>query len=323
MNCKNMDGFFSWKEKFIEFLRDEAWKLKNCFTQYSFTVLAFNTALLCLIIKFQKENPYLGFSCILLVILVLAVTRIGIHKYSGANRNHGFQLYLEQLGRLNSQVHNKRKEFMFNTGWEEAMLAWRIVQATTYENIYITGFWKIANLNENRPGCKYRWFEPKKMLAEKASWHAGSYLVNMFIVLHIVAFLSLAPLIITAIEMYFKEKYIVMTIAIMIILITLYFAILRVRMTVIRRRILEDGLLSIYSCSIMWHAVIVAYYRAMLAIGYDKDKNVDNYQDVMCLMSICAVDLNNDIGNIYSWIEEDDNAYVERVLKPFINLEFK
>jgi len=306
---------FTYNEKeILKYIRDEALRVKDCFSQYSFQSMAFSGAFFILITTFQPQHPFVGISSLLVVILVLAVARIGTHKYGTANRNYGYQLYLERISRLKNTAHQNRKDLIRKVGWEEAMRAWRIVQATSFNNLYHAGFWNINYIKKDHANMEYRWFEPKTLLQKEASWHAGSYLGNMTVILHTIAFLALIPLIITCFQIYEKQYYITLGILVFLTIVTSAIIIFRILKTRARRKILEEGLLCIHSCSIMWHAVIVAYCRAMIALECDKDGNIDTYRNLSRYLSIFAIDLNKNIGNIHEWIEFDDHTYVKKYL---------
>jgi len=312
-----MQGFTNNEKELVRYLRDEAMKVKDCFSQYSFQSMAFSGAFFILITSLQREHPLVGVSSFLVVVLVLAVARIGTHKYATANRNYGFQLYLERICRLKHKSHDSRKDFLRNIGWEEAMRAWRIVQATTFNTLYNSGFWKINRLKKEYSNMQYKWFEPKALLVNGSSWHAGSYLGNMLVVLHSIAFLSLIPLVVTCIQEYETKNYKIFILLLIFTIFATYLILFRISKTRARRIILEEGLLCIHSCSIMWHAVIVAYCRAIIALQCDDSCKVDSYKDLTKYLSIFAIDLNENIEKIHSWIEYDDRTYAIEVIERY------
>jgi hypothetical protein len=148
MEKHNMEAFTDGERELVKYLRDEAIKVKDCFSQYSFQSIAFSGAFFILIATFQRDYPFVGISSLGLLLMVLTVIRIGTHKYATANRQFGFQLYLESLTRLEGQTYNKRKNIIRNIGWEEAMRSWRIIQATTFRNLYHSGFWGLNFLRK-------------------------------------------------------------------------------------------------------------------------------------------------------------------------------
>ena len=120
----------------IKQLRDEAYAVRDCFTRYSFSALSVAVLGLGVIAKFALTEPYLGVLSVLPVLLLLAVASMGTHKYATSNRLLGYELHLHRtrhyIGTRKWQPH------MQAIGWEEAMRAWRIVQATLFEHIYRT-----------------------------------------------------------------------------------------------------------------------------------------------------------------------------------------
>lgn len=286
----------------IKLLREEASQVKGCFTQYSFQALAFSTVTLGLIVNYQRENPIIALAGILIIVLVLSVARIGTHKYATANRNYGYQLHLERTARLSASAADGWSGSMRRIGWEEAMRAWRVVQATTFENLYTIGHWKVNTLRKNHRKLRYKWFEPDSLLEKGAGSHSGSYLGNMLTVLHMVAWFGLVPLFFLC----WQERAAgALRLGASITVFVAMFAavVFRIWKTTARRRILEKGLLSIHSCAVMWQAVAVAHYRALRAIGADRDGTVSSYRHYTEHLSRQALKLNRDIENIHNWME--------------------
>ncbi len=286
----------------IKLLREEASQVKGCFTQYSFQALAFSTVTLSLIVNYQRENPIVAVASVLIIVLVLSVARIGTHKYATANRNYGYQLHLERTARLSASAADGWSGSMRRLGWEEAMRAWRVVQATTFENLYTVGYWRTNTLCRKHHSIRYKWFEPESLLENGAGSHSGTYLGNMLTVLHMVAWFGLVPLFFLCWQV--RVGGVLQLGGSITIFVLMFVAVVfRILKTTARRRILEEGLLSIHSCAVMWQAVAVAHYRALRAIGADRDGTLSSYRRYTENLSRQALDLNKDIENIHNWIE--------------------
>ena len=117
-------------------LRKEADAQKQCFTQFSFQILIVSSAFLGLILRFGANAPEIKLSSALVALVIVATARIGAHKYATANRISGFQLFIERLTNVSEAERPKLTDATIDVGWEEAMRAWRIVQASTFHALY-------------------------------------------------------------------------------------------------------------------------------------------------------------------------------------------
>lgn len=324
------------EQKLINELREEAWRVKDCFTQYSFNALAFASISLGLIVSFLEKNSAVALGSVPLFLLLSTVARIGTHKYSTANRNYGYQLHLERLARIQEPMEesgNKTDSGSVDTntykrpnsiGWEEAMRAWRVVQATAFEKLYHTErlwWWSAIRLKreyrikKSESGenvCRYNWFEPPTLVVEGTKWHSGGYIKNMLIVIHLVAFLTVVPLFYLTYTTYAKYQSLCTNNSLLFFCLTLILTLYvfcsllsRIYKVNARKKLLETGLLSIHSCSIMWHAVVTAHQRAL-----DELKKTDGfcpYKGLTEQLSVQAKLLSENITGIHKWIEGENN----------------
>lgn len=309
----------------LDTIRKEANEVKDCFTRYSFQAFAFESAILGLILKYQKEDPSLTFAVLVGIILMIVVSRIGTHKYSTANRNYGFELFI-----------SRSKEFKFDVkiGWEEALLAWRIVQATVFAEIFYTeGKLKdrpkkeyldiIDDKNHPADHSKKVWFMTKSILPESARFHPGAYLRTMLrlqrklarwshilFVFPVVQFLSRNTEWQSLEHWNFDHQSAVRFALCTILLATAVISLILVNREYKKRfarlRLLEEGFLSIDSCAKMWHAVIIAH---MLAEQNAKSNNQQAYIEELGRQ---ALNLRDNILNIEDWIEEKSNLLPKR-----------
>lgn len=221
-------------EVIIKRIREEANSVKNCFTKFSFHAIAFSGLMLSAIAAYQPKQPFVGLAGLFIIIVVLIVSRIGNYKYATANRHFGFELY--QDSKQNSKQNKKNYQ---EIGWEEGLRAWRVVQATIFDEVYYTRintkFWDFPNrLRYNRVKKKLKkklkkpekskksknpqkikrikdydyiaWFNPTSLLINSAEWYPGRYLHTMQSILHIFAFFSLFPLIIMCLQLQFGQN---------------------------------------------------------------------------------------------------------------------
>ena len=311
-------------------LREEAWNVKDCFTEYSLKTLGFSAAALGLIARFSFDQPLTALASIPVIILLITVARIGTHKYATSNRIHGYILHLERIAHLSSV--GSCSNVLRTIGWEEAMKAWRVVQAATFQNLYEYGYcWRPKWLNRkpfnklpwfkrrNTPkqinGLTYKWFEPASLCTDLsqlpkyrgltfAEWHPGDYLGNMINVLFAMTAIAVLPLILGLIRsLHQTGSFIALLVA---FILTCLYAGYQIGIISARKRLLEGGLLSIHSCAVMWHAVTKAHHRAWLALKSDPNENIPSismYRGFTTCLTWLAANLNgrivvNDQGDL-------------------------
>ena len=301
------------REQLISQLREEASNVKDCFTKFSFQAIAISVVYLGFVFKFQNESPEISVCSLIIMVFALMIAKIGNHKYNTANRNLGFLLFLERrdlIYKNNCKIFRDEDEI----AWEEAMRAWRIVQATVFNEIYRTNWFlpnkikigKKSTSNNNSLDCL--WFEPKCIVQkENAYYYPGSYLRNMHLMLFFIAFNALIPPIVAIFQEYHHD--IVSAVILFIITILSFFYFLwRIMRLSTRRRILEQELLSIHSSAILWEAVVLAYN---IAISKSKNDAMTNDKHPLGTFTIhlaqISTDLANKIDNIYKWIQEKQN----------------
>ncbi len=325
----------------IDQLRKEASDLKSCFTNFSFQALAFSTAALGIVLGFmsRSENHVIVLAVIPVILFLMIICRIGLFKYSSAQRHNGYELHLARLNDLidmpNSDVQKKLLTKLKETRWEEAVRAWRVVQTNVFKTIYktpdsiwlervpvlrwinkiwpgwyhltpdardlINGFKQKAQRGKN-PVKGYPWFMPGLLATvvngknTRKSYHAGMYLENMISILLIMQYLLLTPI---GILIFWKINKSGFFAAIpLLILFTLLFIIILLRQIRIHRRrdILENELLSIHSCGIIWHAVIIAHHLAL--------KKMNGHEHYTEELTGLANNLSKNFGTIHQWISD-------------------
>ena len=289
-------GITPYEKDLIKALRKEAQDIKDCYTKFSFQAIAFSATVLGVIARFQPQYPYVALSSIATIIVLITVSRIGVYKYTGANRMYGYELHLFRTRSLQESAGNGWKSEMRMIGWEEAMRSWRIVQATIFREIYITKFLipKIMKKKyREKPNNSdyYRWFDIEDLAEPEADYHPGTYLGTMNSILYLLSGLSTIPLFFLAYQI---NQYSFLTLeyflALSSLLVVIYFYI-RERF---RRKILESELHSIHSCSITWHGVVVAHYRAL--------KLSDGYKGYTKKLVGQAKDIVRNIEDIHKWV---------------------
>ncbi len=272
---------------FIERLRDEAEAVKDCYTRFSFQSWVFSVAALGVIFRFQEDAPYVGLMAILPIVLLLSVGRIGIHKYTTANRIHGFELYMNRRKRLKPASEADGERFK-TIGWEEAYYAWRVVQASIYSETYT------SSLPNEKGLLRYlRWGVPIKLrhraFAEdilfKTNWNGsallypGSYLKVNFAVMYFFCSVSLLPLATIPVFLYIDSaSWIAIAVAALVFFATLICVAMRSSKLGSRRKIIETGLLSINSCALLWSIVVPAHFRALDAIADEESGDLTSFR---------------------------------------------
>jgi hypothetical protein len=300
-------------------LRKEADALKQCFTNFSFQALVFSAAVLGILVQYADGRPKLKLSALLVVLLIFAVARIGIHKYATANRIYGFQLFAERLSGMTEANREGLTDATLDVGWEEAMRAWRIIQPTVFNALYTTG--KMA---WNRPTRRNKiaaksngaWWDVNSLIkkalpdihdasrVEPKEWvgvayYAGSYLSTMLFVLYTFICTSLGFVVFGLIELVNSQasawRWASLPVAGTLIAYSAHNVIFIDR----RRRLLESGLLSIHSCSIMWEAVVVAHNRALKELG---GSHLNGYTGNLVKQISSLMDADQ-LENIHCWFK--------------------
>jgi hypothetical protein len=301
------------KENLIKSLRDEANSVKDCFTRFSFHCLALSGIVLGYIIKEQPNSkaPFIALTGLLISLVNLAVARIGTYKYGTANRHFGFELYLHRMMAHSSEFKNLNN--CLNIGWEEAMRAWRIVQASIYNSIYKTDC--ILGIGKDKPidqNIEYKWYKVNDSLSKNkfnesenkniVQYYSGSYLREMHKILHLVAYLGLLPILYASYQ--FADLNDDLTWLIFWLISLFGFVIIKhkINHNNRRREILEDGLLSIHSCSIVWEAVVIAHLKAKEEVQNTGEcQNCHPLTNYSSVLGEWAGGICSNISNIHAW----------------------
>lgn len=271
-------------------LRGEALEARTCYRTMSLQVLMFSVGALGAVLAVSESVPIAGLAAVGVMLLVMAVERMGIHKFSTANRHYGYQLHLERMSE------DEVKRLGMGIGWEEACRAWRIVQATVFTSLYRTPdggmpMW----LSDLHPGyytpkvpiprrsdeatphaqtlsdhelARFWWLQDDRARERGAAYHAGSYLARIFSILGLLQVLCLSTLLVITLRTtsvgnapWFWMQQIPLTMTIAAVIGTAVIVLHRKSLKR-RRRLLEHELLSIHSCAIMWRAVVLAHFCA-------------------------------------------------------------
>ena len=306
----------------LETIRKEANDVKDCFTKYSFQAFAFVSAILGLILKYQKDDPSLTFAVLVGIIILIVVARIGTHKYSTANRNYGFELFLAR---------SKKFKYGVEVSWEEALLAWRIVQATVFAEIFHTGgkytdrprdFYHDIITGKTEESKK-AWFMTKSLLPVPATFHPGAYLRTMLRLQrklamwsHMLFIFPLVQFLSGNTEWQFLETWnfdhhnAVRLGLCMILLVTAGISFVLVNREFKKRfarlKLLEEGFLSIDSCAKMWHAVILAHLIA------EQNASSNHQQAYFDELGKQALSLKERIFDIEDWIVQKSAKLPQR-----------
>ena len=264
----------------IDKLRAEADSLKECFTKFSFQAIAFSALVFGLLGKKETPDYAIIVASAFVVTMLLAVARIGIYKYGNANLVIGYELHLERTQNL-SDTEDGWKSYMRDVGWEEARRAWRIVQPTVFRHLYYTNFLIPCVLRRPflRRNPEDKWFEPSSLVESAgvgASYHPSGYLRLMLFMLHFLALLATLPVWVAGMRLFLKYSFpaaVDLSLAAGLCL----FVCFRMIRDFPRLRLLENGLLSIHSCAVMWQAAVLAHYRALEAIRMEVNRGFDQY----------------------------------------------
>lgn len=312
----------------IDAIRSEASGAKQCFTQYSFQSLAIASTVLGISLGAMGRVPGAAYAPLPAIALLMAVSRMSIFKYATANRNCGYELHLARTERLNYAFLRGEKprwrSEMRELAWEEAVRAWRVVQPTLFRAIYRTpeetlvGRWLEENhlgwvnwfrgglyhLHPSVAACLaprcgsnsgYPWFLPQRLASSvnrqgrpNAVYYAGSYLRTILSVLAFTQLLMLLPL-------FLQTLSCPALIPISILSSTFVLIVVRTLRITRRRTILEDELLSIHSCAIVWQAVVMAHFAAV-------DRTAGTYDHYTEYLAEEAQDIAEHATELHQWL---------------------
>lgn len=322
-NDENERKFSKDERELISRLRDEASSVKDCFTKFAFQSITLSAAGLAVLSKYQMSEPFFGLISIFVILIVLCVARIGTYKYASANRHYGYELCLDRLSRFNEN--SKWKPSIKDIGWEESIRAWRIVQTTVFEYLYTHGKWTPNKLKEKHTNLNYPWFEPNTLIPSEyrkdkgVIYYGGSYLKTMQSIFFTIVYFSLMFLLAVPVQSYFKygNKYLYAdtVVGVIIFFTVLIITVLFIRKLKARRILLEEGLLSIHSCAIMWNLVIIAHCRALNKLWADKDGQLTSLKGYTPALSELAIELTEYITekrNIEEWVNKESEARPDR-----------
>jgi len=296
--------FTSYQVNLLKTIREEANSVKDCFTKFSFQAVVLVGIAAGFLTNARFDIFTISVACLVVVFVLLTVARIGTYKYSTANRNYGYELHLFRSRYYIPGSRGGWQPYMRNIGWEEALRAWRVVQATIFEHLYFRSRY-MPNFKKKivRDQKKEKlWFEPPALVEKSTTYYSGSYLQNMLLVLHALALLSVTPIICWAVKYgataTTSENIYAISFSIVLVLLVVY----RIIITSVRRKILEGGFLCIHSCAIMWQAVVVAHYRALERSN--KEEKDDMYKNYTRNLSREVLDLKKSVFDIYKWIHK-------------------
>lgn len=315
------------EEELVKRLRAEANDVKDCVTKIGFQALALSTVVLGTILPLLNTIPLAGFAAAPLAIFLLAAIRISLHKYETANRLYGYELHIYRRTRLKDSKkgwHSRMRQI----GWEEAFYAWRVVQPFIYKKIYLKPRWYTFPLNnyvkKKQPYDQENdqfWFLPTRLTGEKnVAYEAGDYLYILHFLLTLFAICAGTVLFYMSLQLslespcpapcrsdFFELGFLIIAwLTTLAIGYTIGIRALRMRA---KRRILQDELLSINSCAIVWLAAVVAHFRALEALGAKApDYRLERYEGYTPMLAEQARKLRRSMPNIYEWVHEGPDA---------------
>src|ERR1041384_5747122 len=325
--CTNVNTYASANaSSVIDALRKEAELQKECITRYVFQVMVFSAAIWSFLFNFHfnSRSPNLYMGGTLLVFILMNVMRMANHKYHTVNRNLGYELHLSRI-RDYAMIGNPLwADKLMEIGWEEAMCAWRVVQATIFVNLYhkAENFLMPHRLRrEHRKKGLYRWYNTQRLLKVRqkshkaslddmlnATYHAGKYLRNIQLFLITMSIFSLTVMIYCYNQssippasgqleqrLPFVDERLITT---LLIVITCYTATQFIRHTSFRR-ILEHQLLSIQSCAVVWRVVATCHLIAVTR-ALNRRKSYQ-YYTVYC--EILALDFTKSFYEPHEWMK--------------------
>ncbi len=147
-----------------------------------------------------------------------------------------------------------------------------------------------------------RWFEPSHLMKPGASYYAGGYLGTMLNTLHACTAVFLVPLFVAVYQQWKANDLLQFYFAIWAAAASLVVFLVNLNQVNARKRVIEEGLLSIHSSAILWQATVIAHFRALERLGNEKDGRLIDYDGYTRCLSHEAVDLASDVLNIHRWM---------------------
>jgi hypothetical protein len=280
---QSASGPLPWRDyEMIKHLREEANAHKTAFAQQAFQALSIASVALggVLYLMLQPNGfPIAALAAIPIMGFVLTTCRFGAYAYNSAHRIFGYELYLYRM--MERLPRNRRDEELRRIDWEEAMGAWRVVQASLYQAVYSIGWylWPDLPKKDIRSAQRSLWFSRSSLHGKDsdAVFYAGSHLKRTQGMLFIVAFVCsavlMSPLIVAWLWMHagLKGEPVLLVpfnswilgLGFAVAMGGIAFPVARFFVERERRAIMEDGLLSISACAIVWEAVVLAHFVAL------------------------------------------------------------
>ena len=257
------------EESSILHLRDEAYQVRDCFTRHSFQALAASCGLIILILKFQADDPRFGFAAVFPIIILFMIADMGLHKYATSNRLLGYELYLYRMRHYTTL--ERFHPSMYLVGWEEAMWAWRAVNASLFPSIYRRalracpgGFIALRRVSDNPS-----WFEQQSPSSKNknVTYKSGAYLKSLMNAFFVVVGLAAADIAFCAEYICRAAVWYVIVLTVLLTAIIIAICVGRIFHVYSRVKILEDELQSIPSCSMIWEAATLAHFKTLDELG--------------------------------------------------------
>ena len=145
-----------------------------------------------------------------------------------------------------------------------------------------------------------KWFVPSSMICrEQAAYHPGSYLEVMLNTLRWIALCGLIDLLVMGVQITTRKEFAAWPpfVGFAPFVATASYVLIKSRIINARRKTIEDGLLSIHSCAVMWQAVVLAHFRALerlrvnpAAYGYEGYTGALAEEAVLVKQSLISID---------------------------------
>jgi hypothetical protein len=260
----------------------------------------------------------------------------------------GYELYIQRARRLEARgLATPGLRALRGAGWEEAMRAWRVVQPTFFRFLYIVGSLNLATIEadqkqrrtfrgmlqnqflrhrpevlrdrlSNTTGAPVQmtgrsfWFEPRSLLHPSAEYYSGGYLQTILNVIYVVTAICMVPAIAACVLLWMKGSALEASALTATAVVAATFTINRFRLTNARRKLLESGLLSIHSSSIVWQVAMTCHFRALDSLTAGPEGAISSYAGYSKALSTLAVDAAESVADIYRWLA--NNRQTEKVL---------
>ncbi len=301
-------------EGFADRLRSDASGSEIFAMLLALVVMGFAAVGLTWITALMRDTYVAGFGGLVVAVVVHSSAWFGLNRWASVNRARGLELTLNLLGRNSRIGRSDLVRQMEDAGWESLLMAWRIVTPSVFRAIYHRRFPR-GNAQRSKYASITRlgviWFVPQKVLGiyEGVQWEADSLLRSLVTSLHLITYLSVAPVLFAMYQMGLRADALLFWIACGVAAVGLVgFVTYHVVRAVRYQKILEKELMAVPSCATLWVVATLAHLSAYRRTIPSRESDVLPYRTYMEYIAYETVSILKSLDNVDQWIKEKMQA---------------